>query len=352
MQKVMGMITMNAHAYTLDIIKHSWDAFDRFVIIDGNLSEEVVKKYRDLQFELFKERIDPNAQDNIMGDFGVVKVDNNDWSERRNKLLVVNRSWNNNFAGAYQTYLDCTEEGDWILMMDSDEFPSQLLMDNLDKIIEDSDNGRNFDIAMLPVVDFLDGEKLWNDDEVPQTYQPGMWVKYIFVRRGKNPIQLVYSGTSESNCHAIAQGTKYAYYCYPYYHKKNTLDFVKNELWEMFLTPEGQRLSNLECARFVQACKIMKINSSQEFMQRIEEGTIGPILEKMAIEYREKMIGEQGDLHPLCQLFCYYFLVCDNGRSPNMVDSRVKEWNNKEWYFNYIQNWKKRNLTYRKYRRT
>lgn len=328
MKKTLSMLTMKGHQQTMDIISHSWDAFDRIILVDGNFH------FNDSGSQIYSDYI---GQDSI------IEYDEyNNQIIKGKKLWVVDRPWNDNFSEGYQTSLDLLEEGEWNFICDSDEYPSPMLMENLDNIISESDNGNKYDIAVFPVVDFLDGKRLWEDHEVPQTYINGMWVKSIYVRKGKEKIKLQYAGDEIKNCHAIAVGTNYKYFNFPYYHKKKTEDFVKNELWEMFLTPEGQRLNPIECARFRRAIKMDKIETSQEFMERLENGNIGPLLKKLAVEYREQFIGPNNDLHPLNQMFVFLYLVNKNDTPPSGSHDL-------EWYYTYIRNWKKSNLTYKNF---
>ncbi len=320
--------------HTLDIIQKSWNYFDYFNIVDGNLNEDFVKTFDDYVRSMDKfseEQCDVITDRDLHGN-RIYHI---------SKLNLIDRKWDDNFVRQYLTALNYSEKGDWLLHLDSDEFPSQILLDNLENIIHESGDGMSYDIVTLPVVDFLNEEKLWEDAEVPQTYKQGMWTKHILIKRWDNTIKLHYAGDEERNCHAIPLGKKYVYKPYPYYHFRTTEDFVKNELWEMFLTPEGQRLSPVECARFKTGCKVEGIKTSREFMQKIQKGIIGPILEKIAFEYRDKFIGPNNDLHPFCQLYAYYYCFCNNDKEN--PDPKF----DKQFYTTYVEKWKRSNPTYR-----
>ena len=321
--KRLGMITMAHHRQTLDIISKSYDAFDEIVIIDGKLTKEIGVDYFS-KLDLY------NVVHEKINGLNTYKS---------GKLVVVDRPWDDNFFAAYQAHLDLANEGDWILILDSDEYPSLLLIQNFDKIIKDSNDGQYYNIVMLPVVDFLDEEQLWEDTHVPQQFITGMWTKHILLRKGKEQVKLHHFGS-----HVIPLGTKYTYVPYPYYHWKYSCEFISNEIWQMFLHPEGQRLSPLECARFKNACKIAGITSSLQFMHDIESGSLGPIFERLMVEYKEKFVGSGNDLHPLSQLGAYYWFFTKPDRTPPW------EHPNKQWYLDYVKSWKKANLTYKKYK--
>jgi len=313
---------MGAENYTMDIIAKSWESFDRFNIVEGAFTDPSVYFGED---EYTKKQV--AGLDVYIG--------------YEDKLWVIDSPWNDSLAHQYSILYNMSEEGDWILCLDSDEYASQLLMDNLDNIIKKSINGTMYDIVLLPVVDFLDGQPLWTDFEVPQIYEQGQWVKHIFVRKGKNAIQLDCAESDGKTNHAIAKGTKYTYYPYPYYHKKNAEDFVRNEIWQMYLTPEGQRLDPIECARFKNAMKMSHISSSHHFTDKIDQGDLNPVMEKMICEYKERFVGTGKDLHPMTQTYISYFHMSDNGKiDPDAI-------HDKEWYLNYVRQWKRNNLTYK-----
>jgi len=302
MLKTLSMITSNAEQHTLSIIRDSWNFFDRIIIVDGEYKEKNYKEF-----------------------------------PKNDKLQIIDRPWNDNYHDAYMAHLNLLNEGDWCLIVDSDEYPGKLLKENLDFVIERSDNGNNYDLVALPVVDHLDGEALWEENEVPQTYKEGMWTKHILIRKGKDPIKLHAFGS-----HVIPLGKKMTYYPLPYHHYKTTVAFISTELRQWILCPEGQLVSPLDALIFKNAIKRANILSSNDFMDKIKEGKLSPELEILSIKNRDKR-RPNGGLHPWAQLYCNYFLFQDNGKNP--PDNKYT-W---EGIKKEIEIWKKRNKTYKNF---
>lgn len=339
MRKVLSMITSGAENYTLDIIKDSWDHFDKIIVVEGNLTEMVKKARFNIYFEiasrLSKHPLPICTEKTIAC---IIRNGEEIYYQVYNygKLSIVDRPWNDNYAEAYQAHLNLLEEGDWVLIVDSDEFPGELLKLNLDKIIEDSNNGENFDIVHLPVVDYLDDVALWGENEVPQTYKNGMWTKQILLRKGKEPIQLKYFGS-----HVIPIGTKYAYYPYPYLHKKKWTDFFHNEVFQMVLCPEGQMVNPFDAINFKKGLEFANIKTMADMRNAIKNGTLGDYLENLITKNRHRYRNEhKKELHPFRQLYCLYYLYTDNGKNSPENDVTLEDIKN-DIYF-----WKKNFGTY------
>ena len=335
MSKVLSMITLAAENYTIDIIKDTWNYFDKIIVVDGDYErgsqkyiDEINTSYSCDYYYPKKEITDAN--------YSMWKW-YSDHTAKDTKLWVVYRPWNDNYAEAYMTHLNLLNEGDWVLIVDSDEFPGELLKKNIDLIIENSADGENYDIVMLPVVDFVDDKPLWKEEDVPHEYISGMWTKHILLRKGKDPIQLRYFGS-----HVIPVGSKYTYYPFPYHHKKKWESFIDNEIYQWVLCPEGQLVSTIDAAIFKTAINRAGIKSMADMKSAVLNGTLSPEIEILSVKNRDKR-RDDGSLHPWAQLYCSYYLLHDNGKYPP-DEKYTLEGIRKE-----IIEWKTKNHTYKNY---
>lgn len=332
MTKFLNMITMNCEKVTAKNIEIGWNFFDRFIIVDGNMrhNNKVLDTYIDVVEKIEKRKPYVTVNYDQEKDIIIYGI---------SKLTVVDRAWDDNFPDAYWTHLDMIKEGDWALILDSDEMPSELLLSNLDKIIEKSNNGFNYDLVRLPSLDVLDGEPLWTYEDIPQKYHEGMWTKNILIRKPKYRVNLYYFGG-----HVIPLGEKYTYYPFPYLHIKNVYDLICDDMWQAVLCPEGQRLTKLESARFRQALAAANIRGIADFKEKMNKGEIGPLMEKLAYEYRKSTFEGSHELHPFCKLYYQYYFLSQHGKPPPDDTCTL------DWCVNYIREMKKTHLPYKKFR--
>lgn len=341
--KYLNMITSNCENNTIDIIKSSWDCFDKFAIVDGNLDwwennnpylNLLEEKYKEQDLHSHHSKLYENKEE------WIIKINIEEVNKNESKLVVINRPWNDNYADAYMAHLNLLKEGDWVLIVDSDEYPGELLKQNLDLIIEKSNNGENYDIVMLPVVDWLEDEQLWKENEVPQEYINGMWTKHILLRKGKPPIQLRHFGS-----HVIPIGTKYMYFPFPYHHHRTLNSFIENEVFQMVLCPSGQMINPVEASLFQNAINRANITTFHEMKNAIYQGQLSAELETLAIKYQGKKRLD-GSFHPFSQMYFAYFLL--HGPKNGIKIPEDNRYTLQEVY-EEIREWKIENKTYKNY---
>lgn len=171
---------------------------------------------------------------------------------------VVNRPWDDNYGDSYQAHMDECSEGDWILIMDSDEIPSRPLLLELRNIVARSEDGQKYSMVHLPDILHIDGvpTKKWAD--IPNAYGPGIFTKPILFRYNYNRLQV-----SGAHVSVMADGPS-IYVPLPYYHMKTAKSFVVNDVLHAFLEPENQGYTKQEADRFKDLLKRMEIENTSD----------------------------------------------------------------------------------------
>jgi glycosyltransferase involved in cell wall biosynthesis len=135
------------------------------------------------------------------------------------KIKVVQRQWDDSFARQYNRFIQEVKEG-WFVVCDDDELPSEDMLKSLRKIIEDSNEGKRYDIVEFkcnPIE--IDNRGVIVNDNGPvdyyrtllHRYNPGM--KYVI------------------DLHQNLIGHKYKRFCRrneTYYHIKSDEDSYRN----------------------------------------------------------------------------------------------------------------------------
>lgn len=234
-----------------------YDWFDRILICDGRLTEQAREYYS--QFK---------------------------------NVEVFDMPWNDDYVRRYKHNAALTEKGDWILHLDSDEICSPELVDYLK--IREYEYGPDANIIGIPCILNIteDYKKYYAVEPRPKEKYEGQWVKWILYKNDKT-LNFDYFGS-----HVLPQNTIRSYCSAPYLHMKSLKSFVENDVYQMYLSPGGQGLTEIEAARFKMLTCVYK--NAKDFIQAAKEGKWPLALQKFAYEH-------QYIDRPISRLSWYYF---------------------------------------------
>lgn len=274
-------ITMNAgegipgSVIKWNLKKHS-DKFDRVIVVDGNLTERAKEFYS--QFK------------------------NVEW---------VDSPWTDSYVSQYEAWKAKLKEGEWALYLDCDEIaPSNLL-----KFISGDFKCKDKKLISLPCVLHIseDNHKYYPVENKPTADYRGQFVKHILLEKHDD----LYFRHFGSHVEPQTRKGLNLYVPEPYYHMKSLESFVYNDVWQAFLSPEGQQYNSVEAACF--KLFISKYKTTKEFKEAGANGNWPVPLVKFAWEKRwhvEK---------PISRLAWTYFLLYGH---PFLEEDRNFTWQN------------------------
>ncbi len=253
--------------------------FDKIYICDGNLTQQANKIYK--QFP--------------------------------SKVEIIDMPWDDNYVRRYRKIAETTGNSDFILHLDSDEIPSEELIFWLA-------NREYFkskiNMYWLPCILHIaeDGKKYYPVEPAPSKEYSGQWTKKILYRK-TNTLHFKHGGS-----HVIPDNEPRQYLSKPYYHMKSLESFVYNDVYQAFLSPEGQGYTPVEAAQFKMFTKQYK--TTAEFKKATLESNWPPMLEKFAWSKRREFN------RPISRLAWVYFVLegaIRPGQDEDMQWCRVKQ---------------------------
>lgn len=141
-----------------------------------------------------------------------------------NKIFVHYRSWDDNFAKQWQSYLQFIKDG-WVLIMDDDEVPSDELLQSLREIVDKSNNGENYSIVKFRANPISEGQDMG---------AVNYWRENFFRYTPK----LKYQGGTKTGCHQYLigyQNGKSIQSNHVYYHIKSLREEYQNASRNYFI---------------------------------------------------------------------------------------------------------------------
>lgn len=243
-------------------LKQNYAAFTRVVVVDGCLTDEAREFYK--QF--------PN-------------------------VTVIDSPWTDSYVTQYQKFIDTLKDGEWGLWLDDDELASGELKNwlKLNNIKEQT----RFDLFKIPcILHLTENNALYRAAEsYPKKNYHGQWTKNILFKKNDG-LWLQHAGS-----HVIPQNKsgKYEYCPFPYYHMKSLESFVYNDVWQAFLSPEGQGYTQTQARLFKMFTACYK--TTKDFKEATKKGTWPPTLRKFAWENRREYN------HPISRLAWVYFIL-------------------------------------------
>lgn len=265
----IGTITMNAgEDIPGSILKfnlnNQFKLFKRIIVVDGNLTEQAKQFYSKF----------PNVE-------------------------YVDSPWTGNeraYRNQYDKIWEMIENNNWFGFLDDDEmWSSELIEEFLSKKIDDikfkfDENclkkGSDIDLICVPCILHLteDGQQYFPAEPKPKNFFNGQWTKQIIVRKSDR-IKIAHIG-SHVQFKLVDNFNRIAYVPEPYYHMKSLESFVYNDVWQAFLSPEGQGYSEVESKKFKMFTSCY--SSTKEFKQATKNGEWSPMLKKFAWDYRKQ----------------------------------------------------------------
>lgn len=249
---ILGTMTMNAGkgipGSTIRwALRHNFSHFRKVVVVDGHLTDEAKAFYA--QFS--------NVQ-------------------------VIDSPWTDSYVTQYRKFADTLSDGEWGLWLDDDEICSPELLEIMSK-------GRVSGFGLpkiirIPCILHLteDGTNFYAAEPNPKVHYEGQWTKSILFKKDAD-LDFNYFG-SHVLPYSKAEGPQYLHK--PYYHMKSLESFVYNDVWQAFLSPEGQGYSEVESKKFKMFTSCY--SSTKEFKQATKNGEWSPMLKKFAWDYRRQ----------------------------------------------------------------
>ena len=269
----LAQITMNAGddipGSTIKYnLKKNAEKFGAVIVVDGNLTDEAREFYK--QF--------PN-------------------------VMAIDSPWEDSYIKQYEKFAHQLLEGEWCLYLDCDEIPSE-------ELIEACQDSRSFNfinkgdyvhLIKIPcVLHIKDGDKYYPVEPSPKKDFTNQWTKNILFRKNDG-LHFRHFGS-----HVIPENTskRYHYLDKPYYHMKSLESFAYNDVWQAFLSPEGQGYTPVEAAQFKMFTKQYK--TTAEFKKATKEGT-WPVSLQMFARKKSHVFDR-----PISRLAWVYYLLEDH----------------------------------------
>ena len=180
------------------ILKTRLNNFKKVIVFDGALDEESEEFYKTLE-----------------------------------NVEVVDMPWDDKYVARYRAFADRLENDEWGLWLDDDEIPSAELVERL-KTLDPEDKN----MFLLPCVLHISstGKDYYPVEPTPpKEYVNGMWTKQILFKKTPT-LSFRFFGS-----HVIPEQSNKGYLAEPYYHLKTVESFVRNDVLQAFVHPEGQR---------------------------------------------------------------------------------------------------------------
>jgi hypothetical protein len=274
---VLGTMTMNAGrgipGSTIRwALRNNFSQFERVVVVDGCLTDEAREFYS--QFS---------------------------------NVEVVDSPWIDSYVKQYQAFADRLKDGQWGLWLDDDEIWTNCVYatrtpGEMGYVGSYFDwESKNNDIIRLPCVLHLteDGKNFYASEKPPQDSElkPNQWTKNILFKKNDG----LYFRHFGSHVIPENKSGRYGYLPFAYYHMKSLESFVYNDVWQAFLSPEGQGYSPVDSRLFKMFTSCYK--TTKEFKEATKKGTWPPTLKKFAWEKRKEYN------HPISRLSWVYFIL-------------------------------------------
>lgn len=279
---IISTITMNAGKdIPGSILKSNLETkFKNFdvIVVDGNLTEEAAEFYK-----------------------------------KYKNVTVINSPWTGTeraYRNQYEKIWEKIPQNCWFGFLDDDE----RWCDDLSKILEKNEieesnftynlKGKELDIICVPCILHL-SENSQNyfaaESEPPKEPRKDTWTKGIIVRKSER-VELDHFGSHvQFKIKKECKDKRIGYIHLPYYHMKSLESFVYNDVWQAFLSPEGQQYDPVQSRWFKLFTSCYK--STKEFKEATKKGTWPPTLKKFAWDNRKDYN------HPISRLSWVYFIL-------------------------------------------
>lgn len=231
------------------------------------------------------------------------------------------RQWDDNFAAQDNVLFSKAKNKEWILVMDSDELPSVELLKNL-RLLAKEKRHQTYNCVRIPAITVLDGipectvqDRIRDTIEKCDIFRKDWFFQYV---KGVHATGSPHRGFHHPN-DWIYHDTGY-----PYYHIKNTDDFIINDCLHAFINPEGQVYSAEEKAEFTSCECIKRLECSTEVLPMLESDSITEDFIQFIWKYKDED-------KPISRWFWLYYFMYHEEELPEDFD-----WVNDISYRNFL----------------
>jgi hypothetical protein len=235
-------------------------------------------------------------------------------------VLAIDSPWKDSYVTQYRRFADELKNEEWGLWLDDDEICSPELLRGLSRQVTTFlDSG----IVKIPCVLHLTDDEKNSFPAEPQPgwivmtqgfgQPPGQWTKSILFKKAPG-LDFRWFGS-----HVIPMNSKMReeYIPTPYYHMKSLESFVYNDVWQAFLSPEGQGYTAVEASKF--RILTAQYKNTKDFKHATKNGLWNPALKKFAWDNRTLYN------RPISRLAWVYFIL----EKHSMPESdSFMDWNN------------------------
>lgn len=233
------------------------------------------------------------------------------------KVFLISSPWKDDYKAQYEAFASKIPDGEWCLYLDDDELPSPELLKYLSSFNPDSKTNMFF----VPCVLHLrDGANYFPaEPEPPQEPREGLWFKHILFKKLPS---LAFRAFGSHVIPTLGAEEVWKYIPHPYFHMKTLESFVKNDVWQAFLMPEGQQYSAVHSALFKKGLQLTGVSTTKELKEKTITGRWHPVLQKFAWDNRWLTS------NPVSRLAWTYFILYGHkplADDPNLTWYNVKK---------------------------
>lgn len=220
------------------------------------------------------------------------------WLESRNCEHYF-FSFNDNFSENRNHYLDKVNIGDWVLCSDPDEEFSIEGLNNLRRIIEESENGEKYNMVRF------NGELVIMNTDGTETNYPSDWYKFLLFKMYSRVIH--YAGI----LHETVVGTwKEINVPYKYFHYKTQADDIERSARNFFIVGGGPNDQSEYWRKWRNwLSKELNITTWREMKTMLRQGSIPAELKSWIISIKDKHDYIDSVDNEIRKFYNYYFEV-------------------------------------------
>lgn len=244
-------------------LRENFAQFEKVVVVDGCLTEEAKAFY-----------------------------------DQFRNVQVIDSPWTDSYVKQYEVATETLKKGQWGLWLDDDEICSPELLSGLMKN-DWKFSSKNLDIIKLPCQLYLteNGQDYFAAENPPKKIFKDQWTKNILFQKNEE-LWFKHFG---SHVIPMNKNGRFEYIPLPYYHMKSLQSFVYNDVWQAFLSPEGQHYNQIQSKYFKMFTSYYK--TTKDFKEATKKGSWPVTLKKFAWDNRREYNS------PISRLSWVYFIL-------------------------------------------
>lgn len=182
------------------------------------------------------------------------------------------RKWDDKYHEQDNHLLKRCKPGDWVMIQDSDECPSNLLLEELRDLVQHAVDHK-FNMISLPALDMLDGKLLHPLDDFVAEVEAGTRKPFRKFWLFKYDSSIKSFGSPHRSVESLEKW-RVLHQPYPYIHTKTTLEFYLNDCVHAFICPEKQEYTRAQVAELRSV--LPSLESSRGVIPWLTEGELSP----------------------------------------------------------------------------